>query len=51
MLIRNVESLVVFEGATAYRNSLEAVMAVNIETTTPMTKTRAKPVTIEVEPK
>ena len=51
MLIRNVDNFVVFDGAKAYRNSLEAVMAVNIDTSTPITKTNANPVTTEVLPK
>ena len=51
LLIRNVDNLVVLDGATAYKNNLEAVIAVNMETSTPTVKTRAKPVTTEVEPK
>ena len=39
-----------FDGATAYRNILDAVMAVNILTKTPITKTRAKPVTTDELP-
>jgi MinD-like ATPase involved in chromosome partitioning or flagellar assembly len=50
LLIRMVVSFVVCLGATAYRNRREAVMAVNIDTRTPTTNTRAKPVMTEVEP-
>jgi len=49
--MRNNDSLPVFFGDTAKRKNLEAVMAVNIETRTPIMKTRAKPFMIEVEPK
>lgn len=47
----NRVNLVVFFGATAKRNSRDAVIAVNILTSTPMINTRAKPVTTDVLPK
>jgi hypothetical protein len=51
LLIRKVLNLVVLDGAIAYKNNLEAEIAVNILTKTPITNTSAKPVTIDVLPK
>jgi hypothetical protein len=50
LLIRNVVNLLVFDGATANNKRRDAVIAVNMETTTPTTKTSAKPVMTAVLP-
>jgi hypothetical protein len=50
-LIRKSESLLDLCGAIAYRNNLEAVIAVNIETKTPIRNTKAKPLMTELLPK
>ena len=47
--IRNNDNRPCFLGDTAKRKNLEAVIAVNMDTRTPMIKTRAKPFMTEVE--